>query len=209
MAERRACTCPPREAVPDRTGLCWRCHGHVEPMEHLASVTEIRQPPTTDASTTAPLEAIALLTALIDDDYDTANTLIEESTDTVRLALMAGCYGAAAWRLWRDSADRRRRRCPAAAGPERSFLLVSDFDPRLHEDGAPGMMTAQLRAQWGDVEFERYVVRVQQGHEAGIRQTDAITGRETARGSFFSALAVAVMLLAATAVYLAVWWSLR
>lgn len=86
---------------------------------------------------------------------------------------------------------------------------MSDFDPRLHEDGAPGLQTAQLRAQWGDVEFERFVKRQQECHEVGVRQTDAITARETARGSLFSALAVAVMLLGATAVYLAVWWSLQ
>jgi hypothetical protein len=104
MPERRPCLCPPRETVPDRTGLCWRCHGYVEPMEHLASVTEIRQPRTNDDDlSTAPLEAIALLTALIDDDFDAAAAIIEHSTNTARLALMAGCYGAAAWRLWRDA----------------------------------------------------------------------------------------------------------
>lgn len=103
MAKARDCICPPREAVPDRNGLCWRCHGHVKPMEHLASVTELPLPRSGEAASAASLEAIALLTALIDDDHDTAQTIVEESANTGALAFMAGCYGAAAWEMWRKS----------------------------------------------------------------------------------------------------------
>lgn len=112
MAE-RLCTCPPRERVPYRDNTCFRCGGElVPPMlpvdESLAPVIDLHadHPQATGRTpeevSEASRAAIALLTALIDDDRDTAADIVEGFDDPTGLAFMAGCYGAAAWSFCRS-----------------------------------------------------------------------------------------------------------
>lgn len=82
---------------------------------------------------------------------------------------------------------------------------MSDFDPRLHPDGAPGIAVAAMRAQWGDVEFENYVRRIGEQHEASVLQTNTITRYWAARGGLLGALSFAVMVLTAVGAFAVMW----
>lgn len=86
---------------------------------------------------------------------------------------------------------------------------MSDFGDRLHPDGAPGIAVAQLRAQWGDAEFEKYVQRQQENHEAQLHQAYAYAAYHRAKASMFSALAFLAVVLAIAAAFVAVLWGVR
>lgn len=106
------CTCPPRERVPYKgTNECFRCGGEMVPA--LVPVADVVELParesahyTAEEVSAASLEAIALLTACIEDDHDAGIAIVEGSANPTALAYMAGCYGAAAWSLCqREGAD--------------------------------------------------------------------------------------------------------
>lgn len=86
---------------------------------------------------------------------------------------------------------------------------MSDFDPRLHPDGAPGIAVAAMRAQWGDLEFERYVQRIGEQHDASIRQSDAVSAYHRARASWYAGLAILSVSAALVAAFVAVVWAVR
>lgn len=86
---------------------------------------------------------------------------------------------------------------------------MSDFDPRLHPDGAPGVAVAAMRAQWGDVEFEHYCQRIGEQHQASIRQSDAVSAFHRARASWYAGLAILAVTLAVVGAFVAVVWAVR